>query len=384
MAHGNLPLIIEVTTNLNERKEITMSTQNSNTISFKGKHFFVGFDVHKTRWVVTIRHSGMHLKTFSMDPYPEGLKNYLEKNYPEGTYHLVYEVGFCGFWIFRRFKLLGVDCLVINPADVPTGHKEKERKSDPVDSHKLARELENGSLQGIYVPTEDEQHLRTLCRLYTTSVQSSTRVKNRIKGLLNFNGIEYPINSSSWPAKFISYLQSLPLDNGPAKKTLSIHLDELRLHRMHTLVILKELRKHVRTTHGGTIIKLLISVSGIGFKSAVILYTEIMDMKRFSNFNKLRTYIGLVPSTHDSGETQSSSGLTVRKNKFLRRIIIESAWVAIRKDPALLAYYNKQRSRMKSQRAIIRVAVKLLSRIRYVWLNERAYVTGIVEGTTVS
>ena len=142
MAHGNLPLIIEVTTNLNERKEITMSTQNSNTISFKGKHFFVGFDVHKTRWVVTIRHSGMHLKTFSMDPYPEGLKNYLEKNYPEGIYHLVYEVGFCGFWIYRRFKHLGVDCLVINPADVPTAHKEKERKSDPVDSRKLARELE--------------------------------------------------------------------------------------------------------------------------------------------------------------------------------------------------------------------------------------------------
>jgi transposase len=326
----------------------------------------------------------MHLKTFSMDPSPEGLKKYLEKSYPDGIYHLVYEVGFSGFWIYRRFKQLSVDCLVINPADVPTAHKEKERKSDPVDSNKLARELEKGTLEGIYVPTEDEQHLRTLCRLYTTSVQSTTRVKNRIKGLLHFNGIEYPIHSSCWPAKFISYLQSLPLDNGPARKALSIHMDELRLHRMHTLFILKELKKHLRTSHGGTIIRLLISVPGVGFKSAVIFYTEIMDMKRFSNFNKLRTYIGLVPSTHDSGETQSSSGLTVRKNKFLRHIIIESAWVAIRKDPALLAYYNKQRSRMKSQRAIIRVAVKLLSRIRYVWLNEHAYVSGIVEGDTVS
>lgn len=57
-----------------------MITQNSNGISFKGKHFYVGFDVHKKRWVVTIRHNGLRLKTFSMDPSPEGLKKYLEKN----------------------------------------------------------------------------------------------------------------------------------------------------------------------------------------------------------------------------------------------------------------------------------------------------------------
>lgn len=358
-----------------------MSTQNSNEISFKDKHFFVGFDVHKTRWVVTIRHSGLHLKTFSMDPSPEGLKKYLEKNYPEGIYHLVYEVGFNGFWICRRFRQLGIDCIVINPADVPTAHKEKDRKCDPVDSQKLARELEKGGLICIYIPTEDEQNLRSFCRLYTTSVQSTTRVKNRIKGLLHYNGIDYPFRSSYWSAKFIAYLEELPLDKGPAKRTLSLHLDELRLHRMHTFSILKELRKLMRTSHSGTIIRLLMSVPGVGFKSAVILYTEIMDMKRFSNLNKLRTYIGLVPSTRDTGEKEASSGLTVRKNSFLKRVIIESAWVAIRKDPALLAYYNKQCSRMKSQRAIIRIAVKLLSRIRYVWLNERAYVTGIVQGT---
>ena len=38
-----------------------MSIHNSNEISFKGKHFFVGFDVHKARWVVTIRHNGLSL-----------------------------------------------------------------------------------------------------------------------------------------------------------------------------------------------------------------------------------------------------------------------------------------------------------------------------------
>ena len=361
-----------------------MITQNSNGISFKGKHFYVGFDVHKKRWVVTIRHNGLRLKTFSMDPSPEGLNKYLEKNYPDGIYHLVYEIGFSGFWIYRRFKELGIDCIVINPADVPTAHKEKEHKTDPVDSNKLSRELEKGSLTSIYIPSEDEQHLRSLCRLYTTTVQSTTRVKNRIKGLLYFNGIKLPIHSSNWSAKFISFLQTLPLDNGPAKKTLSILMEELLLHRMHMVFILKELREYVRNDRSGIIIRLLRTVPGVGFKSAVILYTKIMDMKRFSNIDKLRTYVGLVPSIHDSGETQSFSGLTVRKKSFLKRVIIESAWVAVRKDTALLAYYNKLVSRMKSQQAIIRIAVKLLSRIRYVWLNERAYIAGIIEGTNAA
>ncbi len=242
-----------------------MITQNSNGISFKGKHFFVGFDVHKKRWVVTIRHNGLSLKTFSMDPSPEILKRYLEKNYPDGIYHLVYEVGFCGFWIYRRFKELGMDCIVINPADVPTAHKEKDRKTDTIDSHKLARELEKGSLKCIYIPQENDQHLRSLCRLYTTSVQSTTRVKNRIKALLSYNGIDLSFHSSSyWSARFISHLSSLPLDNGPARDTLSIYLEELLHHRMHMVLVLKNLRRYVRYNNSGNIIRLLKTVPGVG------------------------------------------------------------------------------------------------------------------------
>jgi len=114
-------------------------------------------------------------------------------HFPDGVYHLVYEVGFCGFWICRRFSELGLDCIVVNPADIPTAHKEKDRKTDPLDAAKLARELENGNLIPLHVPSESEQNLRSLCRLYRTTVQSNTRVKNRIKAHLAFKILsEYP------------------------------------------------------------------------------------------------------------------------------------------------------------------------------------------------
>ncbi|MCL0056816.1 IS110 family transposase [Dehalococcoidia bacterium] len=356
-----------------------MPTTKNNQISFKGQHFYIGIDVHKKRWVVTIRHNGLSLKTFSTDPSPEGIKQHLEKHYPGGIYHFAYEVGFSGFWICRRFHELRFDCIVVNAADIPTTHKEKDQKRDPVDSHKLARELEKGDIQCVFIPPEQDQNLRSLCRLYGRQVQNSTRVKNRIKGLLHFNGVVLPDHTSYWSGNFIAYLKALPLDNGPARDYLLSCLEELKQVRQSMASTLQKLRHYARQCECAPIIRNLTTVSGIGFKSAIILYTEIIDINRFRIFDQLKSYAGLVPSTHSSGETDNSRGLTHRRNGYLRWVLIEGAWVAIRQDPALLQAFNKLITRMTKQDAIIRIAVKLLSRIRYVWKNDCPYVVGVIE-----
>src|SRR5206468_4178427 len=55
---------------------------------------------------------------------------------------------------------------------------------------------------------------------------------------------------------------------------------------------------------------------------------------------------------------------------------VESSWVIIRKDPAMLMHYNEYCRRMHSNKAIIKIARHLLSRIRYVWLKEEPYQKG--------
>jgi hypothetical protein len=67
-------------------------------ITFSNLHFFIGIDTHLKQWKVTIRNCGIELKTFSMNPSPDELHKYLNKHYPNGTYLVVYEAGFCGFW----------------------------------------------------------------------------------------------------------------------------------------------------------------------------------------------------------------------------------------------------------------------------------------------
>jgi len=348
-------------------------------ISFSGQHFYVGIDVHKKRWSVTIRNNDMRIKTYSMDPSPDLLVSQLKHHYPDGVYHLVYEIGFTGFWICRRFKELGINCIVVNPADIPTAHKEKDRKTDPLDSSKLARELENGNLTPLYVPSESGQNFRSLCRLYRMTVQSNTRVKNRIKAHLAFNGIQVDSESSYWSGDFISYLRNLILDEGPSKSCLNIYLDELEQHRQRLAYVLKDLRLWIRQKGITPVIDNLMSVPGIGFKTAMILYTEIMDIHRFKHLDHLKSYAGLVPSTHSSGERDGTRGLTNRRNCHLRYVLIEAAWVAIRKDPVLLQSFHQLTRRMERQEAIVRIATKLLRRIRYVWMNDCHYVPGVIQ-----
>jgi hypothetical protein len=57
---------------------------------------------------------------------------------------------------------------------------------------------------------------------------------------------------------------------------------------------------------------------------------------------------------------------------------IESAWVAVRKDPALTLKYSELIRRMSKQEAIIRIAKKLLNRIRFVWKNNTCYSFALV------
>lgn len=99
--------------------------------------------------------------------------------------------------------------------------------------------------------------------------------------------------------------------------------------------------------------ELLQSIPGIADVTSMTLLTELEDMNRFETFDQFCSFIGLVPSTHASGEKQGIGGITPRARGILRSSIIESAWTAARKDPALALSYSKLRQRMEANKAII-------------------------------
>jgi transposase len=323
----------------------------------------------------------MTLKTFSMDPFPYIPARHMRHHYPGGNYFSAYEAGFCGFWIHRELNKLGFRNIVVHPSDIPTTHKEKDQKTDNIDSRKLSRELEKYNLEPIYIPDEFHQQLRSLVRLRGRIVQNKTRVKNRIKAHLHFNGIPIPSHTelSHWSYNFIQWLQSLKFAHPSGKEYLQLCIDELMSHRKQLLKITRLLRAYCKNSGITDSIKNMCSVPGIGFVTAISFYVELIDINRFPTLNHIASYIGLVPSVSSSDKKTIIRGITKRRNQHLRHLIIEAAWVAFRKDPVLLYKFNELTKRMKKQEAIVRIAKKLLNRIRYVWNNGAPYCPGAVE-----
>ena len=357
-----------------------MQTQNTKPI-FNGQKFFVSIDVHKKNWKITIRANHTELKTFSMNPSPEELIKFLTENYPGGEYNIVYESGFCGYWINKALTKGGLKCIIVNASDVPTKSKEKITKSDVVDSRKLARELENGTLKGIYIPEEIEEQIRTLSRLRYQLVNHGAAVKNRIKSLLNYYGEKIPENYElkNWSNRFIEYLSNKALNSKTISKvSLDFLIAELRNNQARIKEVLKQMELYSKEYGYNGTIKNLTSVPGVSMITAMTIYSEIMNINRFQGLDELASFVGLVPAVYSSGEKEKVLGLSVRHNQYLRYMLIESAWVAIRKDPALTLKYSELIRRMSKQEAIIRIAKKLLNRIRFVWKNNIPYSFSLV------
>ena len=347
---------------------------------FTGEKIYVGIDVHYKSWSVSIYSEEFELRTFSQPPDVKKLSSYLQEHYPNADYHLAYEAGFCGFWIQRAFEREGISCSVIHPADVPSSDKELKRKTDSIDSRKIARGIKNRELNAIHIPDEQCEADRFLVRTRSRLVHDITGVKNRIKAFLKINGVAVPdcFKTGNWTNRFIGWLNTIAFDGQSATIALSIYIREIEF----LLAKEKELQQSIRSLASSEryVMKmvLLSAIPSIGLISGMTFLTEIGDIKRFSKLEHLCSYCGLTPDCHNSGQTERIGGMSRRGNHYIKSVLIECAWMALRKDPALLLYYKQLLPRMNPNKAVIKVARKLLNRIRYVLINEKEYVTGIV------
>jgi transposase len=354
--------------------------QQGSELDFSGQDIFVGLDVSNRSWKVAIVIGEIALRPFTQVPDANALVRYLKKHFPNGQYHCVYEAGYHGFQACEALRLLGVDCIVVNPADVPTTNKERVHKNDPVDARKLARSLANGELRGIYVPSRRELEDRSLIRMRAAVVKKQTRCKNQIRAFLAFHGVRMPpeVDDRYWSRRYIRTLQRLVFERPGATTALTVLIQELLYHRTVICDLTRQLRRLAREDHYAGATNVLLSVGGIGPVAAMTFMTELVRVTRFPTLDHLSSFCGLVPGEHSSGDTEQMTGLTPRRNPALRALLIQCAWAALRQDPALLQSFTRLCTRMKKQEAIIRIARKLLNRIRFVLLTGQPYRPGVV------
>lgn len=95
---------------------------------FIGKSIYVGIDVHLKSWDVSICFDQQYLRSFQQPPEVAKLIATLKRDYPNADFHCAYEAGFSGFSLQRQLQEAGIDCMVVNAADVPQTDKDRKQR----------------------------------------------------------------------------------------------------------------------------------------------------------------------------------------------------------------------------------------------------------------
>lgn len=345
--------------------------------SFEGKTLYIGIDVHKIRWVVSVRTYDLELKTFSMSSHAEELERILTNTYPGALFHIVYECCFSGFWIYDYFHERGYDIIV-----TPTNRIYRDGsivKTDKIDSRKLAFQHSRGLLRAVKVPKMKIREYRSIFRIYDKEKMREGQILRQIKCILEVKN--HPMKWEKWNKAFVEKLKGVKFQEDIFNRKFEQLIREYEYVKEQIKDSEKRIKEIGEDEELSGRIKRIEKINGIGIISSVRLVVFLFDMKgRFSSGEKLVHYVGLTPGEQSSGEEIIRSRTGLIGSRQLRAIIMQLAWVAVRKDGNLLNKFEKVYKRCGcKQKAIVAVARKLMMKVYAITEKEVDYVINMPE-----
>ncbi len=335
---------------------------------YTGKVIYVGLDVHKDTYSVSVISEGTLVKRDKLIALPKVLLAYF-KNFKGAYIKSAYEAGFCGFHLHRILIDNGIDNIVVHPASIEVGARDSV-KTDKRDSLKIATQLAAGRLSCVYIPTEEHEDKRILTRLREQLVKSRNRIASQIKSLLHLHGLILAETSPKISDRWMDSINALDMRKN-LKYGLHTLFDSWKYYDFQISNLNKEIANEAREEKW--LEDIYCSAPGIGPTCARKLINEVYDMSQFSNEDKLFSYAGLTPREYSSGGHVRQGHITRQGKPIIRRILVEAAWVAIKKDDSLATIFEKLAHRAGKKRAIVAIARILLGRIRTCIKEKRWY-----------
>jgi transposase len=339
---------------------------------------FLGLDVDKSSIAVTVvDHEGTS-RSLRMPYNAEHLIRYIRKHVP-GTVALAYESGPTGYGLYDDLSAAGYYCMVIAASRMP--HIDGQCvKTNRLDSKRIAEALRGGQVKSINIPSPAYRNLRHLVQLREVYAKQVSASKTRIKMLLLYEGIAFPApEGASWSARVITGIENLPCQDTVRFK-LNALLSNLRYNKEQLLLTMRHIRSFwKRDEEIARNVRLLLTIPGIGQTTAVAVLARMGDWRYVRNVRHLASFLGLVPRESSTGDTVRRGSITRAGHHRTRNKLIQCAWIAIRKDPELRAFYERLcrhygKRDAGSKKAIVAVSRKLTTRIYAVLRNQRPYI----------
>ncbi|MBI4450882.1 IS110 family transposase [Candidatus Woesearchaeota archaeon] len=317
---------------------------------------FVGLDVHKAIiYGVVLDEEGnvAFERKFKSDPHE--LDEFLVNVQPDSKIAL--ESCSCWQYVYDYLHDAGYENVMLaNPLGVRL-IGESRKKTDKRDAFALADLLRMNRLPEAYAAPFDVRVKRQITRHRLSLVGLQTEVKNKIHAILLRHGINVDDQYSDVFGKAgIEYLRSLDLP----------YCDRFELDQY--LSIIEMLMKRIEMTQqrieelagDDPDARVLMSMPGISYYSALMIKAEIGDIRRFPDHERLTSYAGLNPSVYQSSNTCITGHISKQGSKHLRWILVQAANVAVQHDRTLGAFYKRLAKGKGHSKAIVATARKML------------------------
>jgi transposase len=341
------------------RRRRSMQIMNASTL-------FCGLDVHRNglSYAAIVDQMGKLIKSTTVPD--DSLLVFLERYHPA---KVAMEASTAITPIYRELTKHGYDVFVSHPTKTML-IAESRIKTDRVDARALAELLRLDALPSSYMPDEEISSLREMVRRRAYLVRERTKFRVKIRDCLVYNGIKRKDGSEGsskglFTIDGVNWLQSLNLE------PISMYLRLIQALDREINVLSNELKEKASDNED---VKLLTTIPGVGYYSALLIKSEIGEIDRFPSGEKLCSYAGLVPSIRSSGSRARYGSITKQGSKWLWWIMVEAAVShATKNDTTISRFYHSIAQRKGKQIAAVATARKLLLCCYSVLKNRRSY-----------
>jgi transposase len=305
----------------------------------------------------------------------------------EGGVRIVvgYEASGQGFGLYDYLAGQGLECHVLAPTRIPRSPQQRKRKNDDADAELILDVLRGHYLAGhtlpaVRVPSRQLRDDREITRATDDVKTKLTEVKVQIQCLLKRHQVRRPKESGKgWTAAYRQWLAALSERDAPlpygSRVALGALLRQLAWLDGEADKLLREVGKLAEAPRHVEAVRALSKLAGVGVWTALVFLLELGDPGRFRNRRQVGAHAGLVPSSHDSGETVGRNGHITRQGPArLRKALCQAVWARIRGDSGEKAAYERivKRNPKHKKIAVVACMRRLLVRMWHEALRSAA------------
>lgn len=390
-------------------------------------HYFLGIDIAKTNHVASLigADGSVVIRAIKFKNSNEGYTKLLNtiQNKLNDLSNINIAMEATGhYWLSLYSALVddGFNVSVYNPYQIKSyrgAYNNRKQKNDIIDSIIIADYLRVFGMKDSKLPQEDLMALKQFTRFRSNIVENVSSIKVQVIGLLDKVFPEYKdffcdvfgvtskqiLLNCPTPDDIIristTKLANLLSKNSRGKfgKDDALNMKEVakssfgikfttdacsfEIKQLINQVIflesqLEDVDKQISELYN-KLDSHLLSVPGIGIKSAPTILAEIGDINNFDKPSKLIAFAGVDPSENQSGNKLSTNNkLSKRGSPYLRHAIYTASLVTISNEPKLRSYYDKKINEGKHHFvALAGISRKLLTIIYYILKEDRDYIS---------